>query len=109
MIWFQKRGKLNPQYIRPFLILERIGPVAYRLELPRDLECIHDVFHVSMLRNYILDHSHVLDAPLVEFREDLYFEVQPIGIVDQRIKELRNKIIPMVKVLWRSERVEEMT
>ena len=62
-----------------------------------------------MLKKYIFDPSHVLEAPPVELREDLSFEVQPIKIVDQRMKELRNKVIPMVKVLWRSDRVDEMT
>ena len=56
VIQFQKKGKLNPKYIGPFKILERIGPVAYRLDLPQDLKRIHDVFHVSMLRKYIVDH-----------------------------------------------------
>ena len=62
-----------------------------------------------MLRKYISDPSHVLEAPPVELREDRSFEVQPVRIFDQRIKELRNKVIPMVKVLRRSDRVEEMT
>ena len=55
------------------------------MQIPQDFECIHDIFHVSMLRKYILDPSHMLEAPLVELREDLSFEVQPIGIVDQRM------------------------
>ena len=59
-----------------------------------------------MLRKYISDPSHVLEAPLVELREDLSFEVQPVGIVDQRSIVLRNKVILMVKVLWSSDRVE---
>ena len=109
LIRFQKRGKLNPRYIGLFRILERIGLIAYRLELPRHLERIHDVFHVSMLRKYISNPSHVVEASPVELREDLSFKVQPVGIVDRRMKELRNKVIPMVKVLWRSNRVEEMT
>ena len=83
--------------------------VAYRFELSPDLERIHDVFHVSMLKKYISDPSHVLKAPPIELKEDLSFEVQPVGIVDQRVKELKNKVILMVKVLWRSDRVEEMT
>ena len=58
------------------------------------------MFHVSMLRKYITNPSHVLEVPLVEFKEDLSFEVQPVGIVDQKLKELRNKVILMVKVLW---------
>ena len=67
------------------------------------------VFHVSKLIKYILDPSQVLEALPVEFREDLSFKVQPVEIVDQRSKVLRNKVIPMVKVLWKSDRIEEMT
>ena len=62
-----------------------------------------------MLRKYISDPSHVLEAPLVELKEDLSIEVQLMGIIDQKLKELRNKVIPMVKVLWRRDTVEEMT
>ena len=62
-----------------------------------------------MLKKYISNPSSVLEAPPVELREDRSFEVQPVRIFDQRIKELRNKVIPMVKVLRRSDRVEEMT
>ena len=57
---FGKKGKLSPRYIGPYEILERIGPVAYRLALPPELLGIHDVFHVSMLRRYRSDPSHVL-------------------------------------------------
>ena len=108
VIRFQKRSKLNLQYISSFRILERIGSIAYRLELSQDLKRIHNVFHVSMLKKYILDQSHVLEAPLVELKEDLLFSVQLVRIIDQRMKELRNKVILMVKVLWRSDTVEEM-
>ena len=109
VIQFQKRGKLNPRYIDPFRILERIGLVAYRLELPLELNRIHNVFHVSMLRKYISDPSHVLEAPPIELKKDLTFEVQPVAIVDQEIKQLRSKVIPMVKVLWRSDAIEEIS
>ena len=109
MIQFQKRNKLNPRNIGSFKILKRIGPVAYQLELPQDLERIYDMFHVSILRKYISDPSHVLEAPPIELKEDLSFNVQSMGIVDQRLKELRNKVISMVKVLWQSDKVEEMT
>ena len=61
-----------------------------------------------MLRKYILDLSHVLETPPIELRKDLSFKVQLVRIVDQRMKVLRKKVIPMVKVLWRSDRVEEM-
>ena len=83
--------------------------MAYRLELPPELSWIHNVFHVSMLRKYISNPSHILKAPPIELNEDLSFEVQPVAIVDRQMKQLRNKIIPMVKVLWRSDAIEEMT
>ena len=70
---------------------------------------IHNVFHVSLLRKYVPDPSHVLKVPPVELEEDLSFEVQPVAIVDQEIKQLRSKVIPMVKVLWMSDSIEEMT
>ena len=62
-----------------------------------------------MLKKYIADPSHVLEAPLIELKEDLSFEVQPVGIIDQKLKELRNKVIPMVKVLWRNDTIKKMT
>ena len=68
---FGKLGKLSPRYIGPYRIVERIGEVAYRLELPSDLDRIHDVFHVSMLRKYIPDPSHVLTEQPVEIQENL--------------------------------------
>jgi len=61
VIRFGARGKLSPRYIGPFEILERVGEVAYRLALPPPLEGVHNVFHVSQLRRYIRDESHVLD------------------------------------------------
>ncbi|GJR25250.1 putative reverse transcriptase domain-containing protein [Tanacetum coccineum] len=56
---FGKRGKLNPRYIGPFRILERIGPVAYRLELPQELSRVHNVFHICNLRKFLSDDTHV--------------------------------------------------
>ena len=75
---FGKRGKLSPRYIGPYKIVERIGEVAYRLEFPSDLDCIHDVFHVSMLRKYIPDPSHVLTEQPMEIQENLTYEEEPV-------------------------------
>ena len=101
-------GKLNPRYIDLFRIFERIGPVAYRLELFLELSWIHNVFHISMLKKYVPDLSHILEAPPIELDEDLSFEVQPVAVVDQELKQL-NKVIPMIKVLWRNDMIEEVT
>ena len=97
---FGKRGKLSPRYIGPYKIVERIGEVAYRLELSSDLDCIHDVFHVSMLCKYIPDPSLVLTEQPVEIQENLTYEEEPVQILDRREQVLRNKTIPLVKVLW---------
>ena len=61
VIRFGKRGKLSLRYIGPFEVLERVGPVAYRLALPPSLSCVHEVFHVSMLRKYTPDPTHIVD------------------------------------------------
>ncbi|KAI5348129.1 hypothetical protein L3X38_001016 [Prunus dulcis] len=106
---FGKRGKLSPRYIGPYEITERIGPVAYRLALPTELSRIHDVFHVSMLRKYMPDPSHVLEHQPVELREDLTYEEQPVQILDRKEQRLRSRSIPVVKILWRSQTVEEAT
>ena len=63
VVRFGKRGKLNPHYIGPFEIVERIGSVAYRLDLSDEFSRVHNVFHISMLRKYIPDPSHVLETP----------------------------------------------
>ena len=60
MVRFEKRGKLSPRFIGPYQIVERVGPVAYRMDLPSDLAKVHNVFHVSMLLKYIADPSHIL-------------------------------------------------
>ena len=106
---FGKRGNLSPRYIEPFEIVERIGPVAYRLYLPEELSRVHNVFHISMLHKYISNPSHVLETLELELRDDLSYEEQPVQILGKEEKELRNKTISLVKVLWRNHLVEEAT
>ncbi|KAI5334174.1 hypothetical protein L3X38_024307 [Prunus dulcis] len=109
VVRFRKRGKLSPRYIGPYEVVERVGPVAYRLALPLDLSRLHDVFHVSMLRKYISDPSHVLEEQPIELKEDLTYVEQPVQILDRKMQVLRSREIPFVKVLWRSHTVEEAT
>jgi len=89
--------------------LERIGPLAYRLALPPEMEKVHNVFHVSQLRKYIPDPNHVLKYSPLQIQEDLSYVVEPVQILDRKEKQLRNKVIPLVKVLWRSQKLEENT
>ena len=93
----------------PFEILKRIGQVAYRLALPPSLLGVHNVFHVSMLRKYVSDTTHVLKYEDLELQTDLSYEERPVQILDRKDNVFRNKTIPLVKVLWRNSKVEEAT
>ncbi|XP_052117424.1 uncharacterized protein LOC127747497, partial [Arachis duranensis] len=104
-----KAKKLNPRYISAFQILERIGPVAYRMALPPHLSNLHDVFHVSQLQKYTPDASHVLEPESVQLRENLTLSVAPVRIDDTSIKRLRGKEVSLVKVAWSRGTVEEHT
>ena len=81
-----------------------MGLVAYKLALPPDLENIHNVFHVSMLRRYRSDPSHKVSSETIELRPDLTYEEEPVEILAREVKELRNKKIPLV--LCRDQRTE---
>ncbi|XP_077228426.1 uncharacterized protein LOC143861390 [Tasmannia lanceolata] len=109
VIRFGKKGKLSPRYIGPYEILERIGPVAYRVALPPALSHVHNVFHVSLLRKYLADPSHVLQTEPMQLEQDLSYEEQPVQILDRKEQILRTKRISLVKILWRSQATEEAT
>jgi len=104
-----KVKKLHPRYIGPFQILSRVGSVAYKLALPPHLSKIHDVFHVSQLKKYVPDPSHVIEQDDIALRDDLTYEVGPVQIVDRKVKQLRNKQIPLVKVAWKGLTENEAT
>ncbi|KAD6796204.1 hypothetical protein E3N88_07100 [Mikania micrantha] len=109
IVRFGKKGKLAPRYVGPFKVLERIGKVAYRLELPQELSNVHPTFHVSNLKKYLADEN--LHIPLDEVRidESMHFIKKPVKIVDGEVKKLKNKRIPIVLVKWDSNRGPELT
>ncbi|KAJ9564382.1 hypothetical protein OSB04_000348 [Centaurea solstitialis] len=100
IIRFGKRGKLSPRYIGPFVITDRVGEVAYRLELPSELSGIHNTFHVSNLRKCLVDSDQAIPLPEVQIDEKLSFVEEPESIIDYKVKKLRNKEIGLVKVQW---------
>jgi len=102
VIRFGRRGKLSPRFIGPFDVVERVGKVAYRLALPPALAGVHDVFHVSQLRRYIRDPSHVIDHSELSVSPDLSLASQPVAILDAREKRLKNRVIRLVRVAWSS-------
>ncbi|XP_070008255.1 uncharacterized protein [Nicotiana sylvestris] len=83
---FGKKVKLNPRFIRPFEILDRVGDVSYRLPLPPSLSAVHPIFHVSMLQNYHGEPFHVLDFSTVQLDKDLSYEEEPIAILDRQVR-----------------------
>ena len=109
VLMFGKKGKLSPRFIGPFEILDRVGAVAYRIALPPNLAAVHNVFHVSMLRKYTPDPTHVIEHGMLPLREDLSYEEQPSRILARDTRRLRNKDIPLVKVAWGNRREEEAT
>ena len=84
---FGKNGKLSPRFIGPYEVIEKVGPVAYGA-LPPELEKIHNVFHVSMLRRYKSDPSHVLSSKTNELRPDLTYEEEAVEILAREVKKL---------------------
>ena len=109
VVRFGKEGKLSPRFVGPFKILERIGPVAYRLELPEEMKGIHDVFHVSNLRKCLADETLAMPLKDVKINEKLKFVEQPIRVEDSMIKFLKHKRLKLVKVRWDSRRGPEYT
>ena len=105
---FGIKGKLSPRFIGPYEVIEKVGLVAYRLALPPNLEKIHN-FHVSMLRRYRSDPSHVVFSETIELRSYLTYEEELVEILAQEVKELQNKRIPLVKVLWRNHKTEQVS
>ncbi|GJV43713.1 putative reverse transcriptase domain-containing protein [Tanacetum coccineum] len=109
VVRFGKRGKLNPRYIGPFLIIERIGPVAYRLELPQELSRVHNVFHVCNLKKCLSDDTLVIPLEEIQLDDKLNFVEEPVEIMDREVKQLKRSRIPIVKVRWNARRGPEYT
>nr|GEV42554.1 putative reverse transcriptase domain-containing protein [Tanacetum cinerariifolium] len=104
-----KRGKLNPRYVGPFKVLERIGDVAYKLDLPEELSRVHNTFHVSNLTRWHADEPLAVPLDGLHFDDKLQFVEEPVEIVDREVKRLKRSRIPLVKIRWNPKRGPEFT
>ncbi|GKB57155.1 putative reverse transcriptase domain-containing protein [Tanacetum coccineum] len=109
VVRFMKKGKLAPRFVGPFEIIEKVGPLAYKLDLPEELDDVHDTFHVSNLKKCLADPT--LQVPLGEIQVDskLNFVEEPMEILEREFKKLKRSKIAIVKVWWNSKRGPEFT
>ncbi|GJY30089.1 hypothetical protein Tco_0413584 [Tanacetum coccineum] len=109
VVRFGKKGKLAPRFVGPFEIIEKVGLMAYRLDLPEELNGVHDTFHVSKLKKCLADPT--LQVPLDEIRVDakLNFMEEPVEILEREFKKLKHSRIAIVKVRWNLKRGPEFT
>ncbi|XP_041017929.1 uncharacterized protein LOC121260149 [Juglans microcarpa x Juglans regia] len=110
VVCFGKKGKLSPRYIGPYEVIKRVGPVAYKLDLPAEMQGIHNVFHVSTLkksfgerRPVVIEHGEIWLQPNLSYNE------WPMQIMDRKEQELWNRKISLMKVFWNNPEFEEAT
>ncbi|GJV50578.1 putative reverse transcriptase domain-containing protein [Tanacetum coccineum] len=109
VVRFGKRGKLNPRYVGPFKVLEKVRAVAYKLELPQELSRVHNTFHVSNLKRCYSDDPLTVPLDGLHVDDKLQFVEEPVEIMDREVKQLRHSRVPIVKVRWNSKRGPEFT
>ncbi|GJS00225.1 putative reverse transcriptase domain-containing protein [Tanacetum coccineum] len=109
VVHFGKRGKLSPWYVGPFKVLEKVGVVAYKLELPQELIEVHNTFHVSNLKKFHANEPLAIPLEGLHIDDKLHFVNEPVVIMDRGIKQLKQSCIPIVKVQWNSGRGPEFT
>ncbi|GJZ15823.1 putative reverse transcriptase domain-containing protein, partial [Tanacetum coccineum] len=109
VVCFGKRGKLNPRYVGTFKVIERVGTVAYKLELPQQLSRVYNTFHVSNLKKCRSNESLVISLEELRVDDKLHFVEEPVEVMDLEIKQLKRSRIPIIMVRWNSKRGPEFT
>ncbi|GKC50662.1 putative reverse transcriptase domain-containing protein [Tanacetum coccineum] len=100
---------VNQWYVGPFKVIERVGTVAYKLELPQQSSRVHNTFHVSNLKKCLFDESLVILLEELRVDDKHHFKEEPVEVMDREIKKLKRSHIPIIKVIWNSKRGFEFT
>ncbi|GJU94591.1 hypothetical protein Tco_1319347 [Tanacetum coccineum] len=108
-VHFGKRGKLNPKYVGPFKVLEKVRSVAYKIELPQELSRVQNTFHVSNLKKCYADEPLAVLLDGLHINDKLHFIEEPVEIIDHEVKQLKQSRIPIIKVQWNSRKGPEFT
>jgi hypothetical protein len=106
---FGVKGKLAPRYIGPFLILERYGPVVYRLQLPETFSAVHNVFHVSQLKKCLRIPDRTVNIVDVALEPDLTYSEHPIRVLEQKDQITQKRTLKFYKVQWNQHTEDEAT
>nr|GEZ51578.1 putative reverse transcriptase domain-containing protein [Tanacetum cinerariifolium] len=109
VVHFGKRGKLNPRYIGPFKVLSKVGTVAYRLKLLEQLRRVHSTFHVSNLKKCLSDEPLAISLDELHIDDKLRFVEETVEVMDREVKRLKQSLLPIIKVRWKSMRGPEFT
>ncbi|GJY21203.1 putative reverse transcriptase domain-containing protein [Tanacetum coccineum] len=109
VLHFGKRGKLNRRYVGPLKVLEQVGSVAYKLELPQELSRVHNTFHVSNLKKCYADEPLAVPLDGLHFDDKLQFVEELVEIMDREVKLLKRSRISIIKVRWNSKRGPKFT
>nr|GFB36967.1 putative reverse transcriptase domain-containing protein [Tanacetum cinerariifolium] len=109
VVRFGKRGKLNPRYIGPFKVLAKVGTISYKHELPKQLNRVHNTFHVSILKKFLSDEPLAISLDEVHIDDKLRFVEEPVEVMDHEVKRLKQIRIPIIKVRWNFRRGPEFT
>jgi ribonuclease HI len=106
---FQVRGKLAPRYIGPFLIVKKVGAVAYKLQLPQEMSDVHDVFHVSQLKKCLRIPEEQVTPQTIDLQDDLRYQEVPVKILDTVTRRTRNSTFRICRVQWSRHSEAEAT
>ena len=94
---FRKKGKLSPRYVGPYKILERVGKVAYELEVLAELAALHPLFHILLLKKCEGDPASIVSLESVAVRDSLSYKDVPLDILERQVRWKRNKEVVSVK------------